>query len=518
MDGGSNQLRINLGFLGPRLDKSFLHATALVVVSTLLFFGRSGCPLQEPEEPRYAEIARQMLEKGNLVVPVLHGLAYYDKPPLLYWLIMGCYALFGVHDWAARLVSCGAGFLSVWLTYFWGKQTVGPRAAFAGAMILCLSGRFVYLGRLVTMNSLLCLCVVAALAFAHRALSGPSIRWGWWLLSAAACALGLLTKGPVALALVAAPVLAFQIVDRRTPRPRLSHWLAYLALTVGLASPWYLMLTAHDPHFLSYFFWRHNLLRYVAPFDHAKPWWFYLPELAVGMLPWPLLLIPLLIHLRRSTQPRAQQPAALGFFLLAASWCLVFYSIAGSKRAGYILPAMPPLALVFGCYLGGALARLPGPSRRRATVSWVCSGAAVFAGLLIGLHLVLPGYARKFSLRGQVRPLAKLVQNPEIQVICYPRGWDSVGFYLHRDDVRVYTPNERPQLVADLKTKPQTLAFIKSDHSLDEFLQDLRGSMEFIPQGRAGDVTAGWVCPKSDRRQLVKQFRDDRSPAIRWPL
>src|SRR5262249_38043650 len=162
--------RRNLGFLGARLANSYIHVAALFAVSTLLFFGRLGCPLQEPEEPRYAEIARQMLEKGNLVVPVLHGLPYYDKPPLLYWLIMGCYALFGVHDWAARLVSCGACFLSIWLTYLWGRQTVGPRAAFAGAIILCLSGRFVYLGRLVTMNSLLCLWVVAALGFAHCAL------------------------------------------------------------------------------------------------------------------------------------------------------------------------------------------------------------------------------------------------------------------------------------------------------------------------------------------------------------
>src|SRR5262245_23723920 len=98
MDGGSSQLRRNLGFLGARLANSYIHVAALFAVSTLLFFGRLGCPLQEPEEPRYAEIARQMLEKGNLVVPVLHGLPYYDKPPLLYWLIMGCYALFGVHD------------------------------------------------------------------------------------------------------------------------------------------------------------------------------------------------------------------------------------------------------------------------------------------------------------------------------------------------------------------------------------------------------------------------------------
>jgi len=233
----------------------------------------------------------------------------------------------------------------------------------------------------------------------------------------------------------------------------------------------------------------------MAPFDHAKPWWFYVPELSLGMLPWSLLLIPLLVLLGRRPEPEVKRPAALSFFLLASFWCLVFYSIAGSKRAGYILPAMPPLALALGCYLDGALARLPGTRCRRATVSWVCSGAATFAVLFVALHLILPGYARKFSMREQVRPLANLVEGPDIQVICYPRGWDSVGFYLRRDDVRVYTPTERQQLVADLRAKPRTLAFIKSDRSLDEFLHNLPSSMEFIPQGRTGSVTAGWVRP-----------------------
>src|SRR5258707_949660 len=108
-----------------------------------------------------------------------------------------------------------AAFLSVLVIYWWGRRTVGPRAALAGAFILCLSARFVYLGRMLTMDSLLGLCVVTALAAAHVAVSGPRLRWGWWVLSALACGFGLLTKGPVALALIAVPVLACQALDPR---------------------------------------------------------------------------------------------------------------------------------------------------------------------------------------------------------------------------------------------------------------------------------------------------------------
>ena len=110
-------------------------------------------PELEPDEARYAEIPRQMLAEGKLLVPVLHGQPYLDKPPLLYWLVMGSYRLFGIHDWSARLVSCGAAFLCMIVTFLWAKRVCGARAALAGAVILCLSARFVYLGRMLTMGN-----------------------------------------------------------------------------------------------------------------------------------------------------------------------------------------------------------------------------------------------------------------------------------------------------------------------------------------------------------------------------
>src|SRR5205823_144813 len=202
-----------------------------------------------PEEPRYAEIPRQMLSTGNFMTPVLHGRPYYDKPPLLYWLVMGSYTAFGVNDWAARLVSSAAAFCTVLVTYFWGSRVAGARAAFAAAMMLTLSGRFVYLGRLLTMNSLLCMWVVAALAAAHIALRGPTVRWAWWLVSAAACGLGILTKGPVAAVLVCIPVLLYQLLDPRTARPTLRSWMAYQGAAFLLAGPWYVLMAARDPDF-----------------------------------------------------------------------------------------------------------------------------------------------------------------------------------------------------------------------------------------------------------------------------
>src|SRR5262249_14045395 len=164
------------------------------------------CPLLEPEETRYAEIPRQMLSEGRFVTPVWHGEAYWHKPPLFYWIVMASYRLLGVHDWAARLVPSLATFFTILVTYFWCRKPFGRNVALCSVLVLSLSPRFLYQGRMVGLDSLLSLCVIASLASAHIALRAERFRWPWWLVSAAACALGMLTKGPVAAALVLVPL------------------------------------------------------------------------------------------------------------------------------------------------------------------------------------------------------------------------------------------------------------------------------------------------------------------------
>jgi dolichol-phosphate mannosyltransferase len=534
-----------------------------------VFFTRLHSPLLEPDEARYAEIPRQMLAAGEFLVPTLHGEPYLHKPPLLYWLVMGGYRMFGVHDWAARLVPAGAAFLTVVVAYFWGRRAVGTRAAFAGALMLCLSARFVYLGRMLTMDSLLGLWVVAAWAAAHRALDGDRLAWRWWLGSAAACGLGLLTKGPVAGVLVVVPVLVFSWLDRRLVWPRAAGWAWYLGLAVAIAGPWYVAAAVQGPGPIADFFWTHNLLRFITPLDHQEPVWFFLPGLVLGMLPWTLLLPALVRWLgRRSGVRAARRPAALGFFLLACAWCLVFFSAAGCKRPGYILPAMPPLALALGCtlaallpcnlwaavrsraawvgcrlaqrvtvlVLGGAVgvvvvavgAEMVAPARGsaiaaaglaallalwargpdpRAGVAWVGCGVATLVALLGGLHQVLPGYERKFSLRTQVRPQRARTHDPLVPVVCYPRRWDSVSFYLLRDDVQVFRPERRAELVRRLHGSAETLVFVKSDTAdarpLGDLLRDLPPWLEFVPQGSPGIVTAGLVRRRAEAPSAV---------------
>jgi dolichol-phosphate mannosyltransferase len=540
--------------------KELLQWAVMLLVAGLLFFTRLNCPLLEPEEARYAEIPRQMLEEHRIAIPVLHGQPYLQKPPLLYWLVMASYRLFGIHDWAARLVPCTASFLIVVSAYLWGRRMAGAQAGFTGAMILCLSARFIYFGRMLTFDSLLCLWVISALAAAHGAIGNGKVRWGRWLLSAGFCGLGLLTKGPVALALVGLPVVAYQMLDQRAARPTFRCWLIYGVLAAGIACPWYIAAAAGDLGFPAAFFWTHNVVRYFAPFDHEKPVWFYLPGLLLGMLPWTLLLVPLLSFLGgRSFSIARHRSPALGFYLLAALVSLIFFSISGCKRAGYILPVLPPLALALGCYLtsgvpwavvacrigsaeltrrfgrlpfganllvlalgcGGSIVTLAfglwklGPAlafgglmaaafvlllRYRRTwapqTSWALCAGTTFVLLFTAVHQLLPGYARKFSLRGEVRRHFLIASQAHVPVACYPHRWDSVGFYLGRRDVQVYTPERHQEMIADLKKQKDTLIFVKAGRSLEQFLRRLPHSLKFLPRGRRGMVVAAVIRQK----------------------
>ncbi len=550
-----------------------LGLALVVFAAILLFFLQLRAPLLEPQEPRYAEIPRQMLAEGRLLVPVLHGEPYLDKPPLLYWLVMGSYSIFGVHDWAARLIPGIAGALTVLLTYLWGRRVVGERVGLCGALLLCLSAGFVYRQRMLNMDSLLCLWVTAALAASHTALMDRSrLRRGWWLAAAIACGLGLLTKGPVALVLILAPLGLFLFLDRRRAETTPRDWPQFVGLSTALAAPWYVAVALREPDFAYSFFWRHHIERFLMPFDHEKPAWFYLPGLLAGMLPWTLLLPGFVRYLaRRPLRAAQRRPPALGFFLLASLLCIFFFSASGCKRPAYILPALPPLALALGCYVnvlvpGGRTegrvslsplwkwrSRLAGHAAfltvalalgtvalagykhllqsgttialgasalvalvllRHRFVSWGVCSAVVFAVVALGVYFLQPEYNRQFALRDPLRADAALAESNDLHIACYPQRWDSVGFYLPQANVRVYTRDRLEQLLADLQRQPRTLVLIKPGRAREEFLAALPDSLEFTTNQRPGPVSIGWVRPRrqmaweNERRRPAQTFRD----------
>jgi len=533
---------------------SFVPFLAIMLMAAVLFFSRIGTPLLEPEEARYAEIPREMLTDGNWLVPHLHGHPYLDKPPLLYWLVMTSYSLFGVHDWAARLVPGLCGWLNVAVAYLWARRTVGARAAFFGALVLCLSAKSIYMGRMLSMNGPLSFFTTATIACAHVAMlpdTASSRRRWYWLLAGLATGLGLLTKGPVMIAVTVPPLLAAMFLDRRLARPKFAAGALFLAALLFVAAPWFVAVGLQQPQFVSYFFWSHNVIRYAKPFDHEGPIWLYLPGLVLGLMPWTLLAWPMLRFMaRRSVRHAERRPAALGVFLLCFAWIFMFFSLAGSKRPAYLVPLFPPLALAIGCFISASLPReklmsawavvtrhrarlayavtasalglglvvalgmlsvgmhksgnavsLAGGCTlglavflmraRRFQCTWLLATATTFIVLFAGLHGLLPEYARRFSLRHPVH-LQLTPERAGAAVFCYPHVWDSLEFYSGRSDVKAFNRDSRDDLYQALAERDHSLLFVQTKH-VAELLRELPVDLEFMPRQHDGGVTVGEV-------------------------
>ena len=448
-------------FADPDRTPRFTSLLLVLLLPALLLYPRLGFRLLEPDESRYAQIPREMLERGDWVVPTLEGEPYLDKPPLMYWLVMASYSAFGVADWAARLVPAAAVHLTVLLVYLFGTRALGERPALWGAVLLAAVPGLMTVGRVLILDGLLTLWLTLALGAAFEALRGPAFGRRWWLVACVGVALGVLTKGPVAMLLAVGPVLAWRVLRPAAPQAGWRALLAALGVVVAVNLPWYVAIGVREPEFVRYFLWEHNVVRFVQPFDHIKPVWFYGPILLLAFVPVTPWFAGLAAWLAAGGERAGRRTPEFAFFLAAAGWCVLFFSLSGCKLPTYILPAFPPLALALGYYV--ARGRAAGASWRPPAATAVL-GVALLATLH---HAVLPWYAAQRSPFGRPELLAEYLADPATPVVCYPRNCDSVAFYAGRADLRNVRSKHTFMLVADLQSRPRTVVLFTHRHSLE---------------------------------------------------
>jgi 4-amino-4-deoxy-L-arabinose transferase-like glycosyltransferase len=436
----------------------------LLLVSGALLYPCLSFYLFEPDEGRYAEIPREMLARGEWLVPYLQGEPYLDKPPLMYWLVMASYRLFGEHDWSARLIPALAIQGCILVTYLLGRRSLGERAAFWGALALSLAPGFVSIGRLLILDGLLAFCVTLSIFAAFEAARGDRFRWSWWLVAAVTCGLGVLTKGPIAVVLLVPPVWLFGRLTKSSLPMSWRRWIVFAAVILAVVSPWYVAMSLRIPSFAQYFFWEQNVVRFLSPFDHQRPAWFYAPVLLGGLLPVSLLALPF-VRFLLSNKDAPCRTRELGFMLLAGGWCVLFFTLSGCKLPTYILPAFPFLALALGAYLvqSGWI---------RSRWSWGIGGLSLTI-MASGHYLFVPWYAHFRSPMRQTQEVAQLCGDPQTPLVCYPRNCDSVAFYLGRDDLHTYRSKETHLLVGFLQKHPGTVVLFAHRHSLKGFEQAL---------------------------------------------
>lgn len=442
----------------------------LLAASVLLVGGRLQLPLLEPEEALYAEVPREMLAGGELLVPTLHGAAYLDKPPLLYWLEVGSYRLFGVHLWSARLPPALIALATVGVGYAWGRRCGGPTAGLASAVALTLTGDFVYRGPMLTTNGLLALCTTSALTLGHAAAREGRLRPWLWVASAVVTGFGILSKGPVALALVGLPLFALHGWATRSVWRAVGAALVYALVAAAVAAPWFVAVSVRNPELVEYFFWRHNVERFTRPFDHAKPVYFYLPQAALGGLPWTLAPVIPCVRLFRRTGERPLRLPPGTFALAAAAWCLVFFSLSGSKRPVYLVPFWPPLAVGLGSMLAATLTEAGGSFGRVAARAFWGAAVGTLVAFGAGVFFWLPQYHERFSLAQAGRTISERAAGAP--VIAYPHPWHSLDFQFGVE-VPAFGEGDRDRLVAHLRSSPRCVLVMKNEPSGDDVFAGL---------------------------------------------
>jgi 4-amino-4-deoxy-L-arabinose transferase-like glycosyltransferase len=315
----------------------------LALVASLLAFRLGAVPLIGPDEPRYARVAVEMSRSGDLVTPTLQGRPWLEKPALYYWLAAGACRLLGETELAARLPSLLAALVMVAGTVAVGSRIYGPAAGLHAGFVLGTSVLTFGYGRAASMDMLLAATVTLAIGLATlRVLqrAGPGAMVAAWAFAA----LATLAKGPLGLLLpllVVGSFVAF-LGGRRVAREVLS--LRGVLLFSAVALPWYtLVLLRERWTFVEVFLLNHNVQRFTSTVhNHPGTIAYYVPILLIGLAPWSGLLLPAVLRL----EPRASlaDRALLLWFLLP----LVFFSAAGSKLPGYVLPCLPPLAILMG--------------------------------------------------------------------------------------------------------------------------------------------------------------------------
>jgi 4-amino-4-deoxy-L-arabinose transferase-like glycosyltransferase len=306
-----------------------------------------------PDEPRYAWIARAMVESGDWITPRLYGKPWFEKPPLYYWGAAASFKLFGVSEAAARLPSAVSALLATLALAWLALRLYGAETSRWLLLLLPTTVGMIGFSHAAATDmpfaGMLTVAMVWAAFIIGLVRDGntpilPRTPWLALLLFGFFLGLAALAKGPAAIILAGGAVLLWAIATKRwRDALRCLHPIAVVAFC-ATALPWYILCARRNPDFFGVFIIEHNFKRYLTPeFQHIQPFWFYTPIVLLALLPWTLLLVwsAKLAFLRRF------QFSATTILLLSwAAFCLIFFSASKSKLPGYILPSVPPLALL----------------------------------------------------------------------------------------------------------------------------------------------------------------------------
>jgi 4-amino-4-deoxy-L-arabinose transferase-like glycosyltransferase len=357
-------------------------------------FGGDGLGLVGADEPRYAQIAREMLTRHDYVTPVLWGHPWLEKPALYYWRAMFAFLEFGVHDWSARLPSASFAFILVALIYLHLRR-FRPGSQLDAALITASCAGIVGFARGASTDMQLaapfCIGMLGWYAWYE------TDRKFWLFDLYFFVGVATLAKGPVAPVMAVAIIFTFAALRREWSLLRRTIWTPGVILYFAMVLPWYIAVQRRNPDFLRIFFLEHNLERFATNrFMHEQPFWYYIPILLLALMPWSVIAMRALAEAVQQSiaewRARLTKHHYVGhsrwgdafpeFLVLWTLFPIVIFSLSHSKLPGYILPSIPPLTILTGDYLNRM--------RQKGMNLWLLLLHALLSAITIILVLLLP--------------------------------------------------------------------------------------------------------------------------------
>lgn len=338
--------------------------------------------LMDPDEGRYNQIPREMLLSGDFITPHLNGVEYFEKPAFQYWFTAIMMKIFGVTEFAGRILPALSAIGCVGLTGFLGTMMYSRKVGLLASAILATSCLNLIVASINILDMALTLfmtaCMVFFYAFEHTE------KKKWLVAFYIAMGFGVLTKGLVAIILPFGILFWYTIL---TKRPRLFLKLFYLPgiLTFLIVTvPWFYLVCQANHDFFYFFFIREHFLRFTTKMhDRFQPWWFFIPFVIIGMLPWTGFLLSLFSKkgvIRKTTSQRNRFDII--FLLLWFFIIFIFYSISDSKLVPYIMPCWMPLAILIAASI----------KRFEDENSWLCHSFLINSILCLAFVGALVGY------------------------------------------------------------------------------------------------------------------------------
>ncbi|MGC1462507.1 MAG: glycosyltransferase family 39 protein [Terracidiphilus sp.] len=386
----------------------FLIFTVFFLVYGLTpLLGGDGLGLVGADEPRYAQIAHEMLVRFDsadtlkarlsaCVTPYLYGHPWLEKPALYYWRAMFLFQDFGVHDWSARLPSTTFAFIMIGLIYLHMRR-FRPGGHLDAALITVACVGIIGFSRGASTDMQMAAPLAIGLLGWYAWYETGSKFWLYDIYFFTG--LATLAKGPVAPFLAALIIVAFALLRREWAIVRRSFWWPGMVLYFAMVLPWFIAVQHQNPTFFREFFLEHNLERFATDrYEHSQPFWYYLVVVVLAMMPWTVVAVRALVdgiqtsvaewrvRHSRSDTPCISRPgdAFPEFLVLWALIPIVFFSFSQSKLPGYILPSIPPIAILTGDFLF---------RRRQLGLSrWLLLAHAVLCAIMTATVLLLPWF------------------------------------------------------------------------------------------------------------------------------